>query len=81
MLVNYGEYFQALGFNADYYNLETKQFDADKIAGRVRAIVDTWKSKYPNLKMTLENIKYDSMVSFNVSFTTEVEFLNLDTKR
>ena len=81
MLVNYGEYFQALGFNADYYNLETKQFDADKIAGRVRAIVDTWKSKYPNLKMKLENIKYDSMVSFNVSFTTEVEFLNLDTKR
>jgi hypothetical protein len=81
MMVNYGEYFKALGFNANYYNPETKQFDADKITGRIRQIIETWKSKYPNLKMKLENIKYDSLMSFNVSFTTEVEFLNLDTNR
>jgi hypothetical protein len=81
IMVNYGGYFKALGFNANYYNPETKQFDADEIAGRIRQIIDTWKSKYPNLKMKLENIKYDNLVSFNVSFTTEVEFLNLETNR
>jgi len=81
MMVNHGEYFKALGFNANYYNPETKQFDADKITGRIRQIIDTWKTKYPNLKMKLENIKYDSMVNFNISFTTEIEFLNVETNR
>jgi len=81
MMVNYGGYFKALGFNTNYYNPDTKQFDADRIVDRIRQTIDSWKSKYPNLKMKLENIKYDSLVSFNVSFTTEVEFLNLDTNR
>ena len=29
--------------------------------------------------MKYENIKYDSLVNFNVSFTTEIEQLNLTT--
>jgi hypothetical protein len=81
MMVNHGDYFRVLGFSANYYNPETKQFDADRITARIRQIIDTWKLKYPNLKMKLENIKYDNMVSFNVSFTTEIEFLNLETNR
>lgn len=81
MMVNYGEYFKALGFNASYYDPQTKQFDADKITARIKQIIDTWKTKYPNLKMRLENLKYDSLATFNVSFTTEVEFLNVDTNR
>ena len=81
MMVNYGEYFRALGFTADYYNEQTKQFNADDVTDRIKDIINTWKPKYPNLKMKLENIKYDSVVSFNVSFTTEIEFLNFDTNR
>ncbi|HEV8285392.1 MAG TPA: hypothetical protein VGQ09_13840 [Chitinophagaceae bacterium] len=81
MMVNYGEYFKALGFNANYYNPETKQFDADKITDRIKQIINTWKAKYPNLKMKLENIRYDNMVNFNVSFTTEIEYLNVETNR
>jgi len=81
MMVNHGEFFRALGFNTSYYDAQTKHFDADKITGRIRQIIDTWKPKYPNLKMKLENLKYDSLVSFNVSFTTEVEYLNVETSR
>jgi hypothetical protein len=81
MMVNQGEFFKALGFNANYYDIQTKRFDTDKIAGRIRQIIDTWKPKYPNLKMKLENLKYDSLVSFNVSFATEVEYLNVETHR
>ena len=80
MMVNHNEYFKALGFNNEYYKAETKQFDADKIADRIKDIINTWKAKYPNLKMKMENIRYDSLVSFNVSFTTEIEYLNLETK-
>ena len=80
MMVNYGEYFKALGFDANYYDPEAKHFDIEKITERIRQVINTWKTKYPNLKMKLENIKYDDPVSFNVSFTTEIEFLNLETK-
>jgi hypothetical protein len=80
MMVNYGDYFQALGFSDNYYDASTKQFDADKIVDRINGILDKWKSKYPNLKIKTENLKYDNMVSFNLSFTTEIEFLNLETK-
>lgn len=81
MMVNYGEYFRELGFNVSYYNAQTKQFDTDKITDRIKQVIEKWKTKYPNLKMKLENIKYDSLVNFNVSFTTEIEFLNLETNR
>lgn len=81
MMVNYRGYFRQLGFNADYYNAETKQFDTNKITDRISEIINRWKTKYPNLKMKPENIKYDSLVSFNVSFTKEIELLNLETNR
>ncbi len=78
MMINHGEYFKELGFNSSYYNTQTRQFDPENITDRIRQIIDKWKTKYPNLKMKYENIKYDSLVSFNVSFTTEVEQLNLE---
>ncbi len=81
MMINHSEYFKALGLNASYYNPETKEFDTDMILDRIRQIVNTWKSKYPNLKLRMENLKYDSLVSFNVSYTNEIEFFNLDTNR
>jgi hypothetical protein len=81
MMINHGEYFKELGFTSNYYDPQTRQFDPDKITNRIRRIIDEWKTKYPNLKMKYENIKYDNLVSFNVSFTTEIEHLNLDTNR
>jgi hypothetical protein len=80
MMVNHSHYFKTLGFSANYYDPETKQFDADKISERIRQIINTWKPKYPNLKIKPENIKYDSLLNFDLTLTTEIEFLNLDTK-
>jgi hypothetical protein len=78
MMVNYSEYFKSLGFNITYYNPETKQFDSEKIGDRIRQISEKWKSKYPNLKFITENLKYDNMVNFNLTFTTEIELLNME---
>jgi hypothetical protein len=80
MRVNYGDYFKALGFGIEYYNHQTKQFNTEKINDKIVEIINVWKPKYPNLKMKMENIKYGSLASFNISFTTEVEYLDLDTK-
>src|SRR4030095_3232904 len=81
MMINHGEYFKELGFTNNYYNSQNRQYDADRITDRIREIIEKWKPKYPNLKMRMENIKYDNLVNFNLSFTTEIEQLNLDTNR
>jgi len=78
MTINHSEYFKELGFSVKYYDTQSGQFNVDEITGRIRQIVDQWKAKYPNLRMKYENIKYDNLVNFNVSFTTEVEHLNVD---
>jgi hypothetical protein len=80
MMVNYSDYFKALGFNTSYYNAETKQFEQEKIVQRLTQITEAWKAKYPNMRFKPENLKYDSMMNFNQSFTSEIEFLNLETK-
>jgi hypothetical protein len=81
MMVNHGNYFKALGFSADYYNAETKQFDPERVGDKIRMITETWSVKYPNLKMRAENIRYSDLVGFNISFASEIEYLNVETSR
>ncbi|HEV8508811.1 MAG TPA: hypothetical protein VGQ53_25625, partial [Chitinophagaceae bacterium] len=78
MMINHDEYFKDLGFSNNYYDPTTRQFDADGITDRIRQIIENWRTKYPNLKMKMENIKYDSLVNFGLSFTTEIGNLNLE---
>lgn len=80
MMVNYPDYFAELGFQTGYYNKEANEFDKDKILKTVQHIQDTWKEKYPEMKMRVEKLKFDNLMSFNHSYTTEIEFLNLETK-
>ncbi len=78
MMINHGEYFKELGFRNNFYDPNTRQFDVDGITDRIRQIIEQWKTKYPNLKIKNENIRYDSLASFNLSFTAEIGNLNLE---
>jgi hypothetical protein len=80
MNVNYSEYFEALGFSKKYYDKAANKFDAEAITARIKEIQDTWRSKYPKLDFKTANLKFDTIVNFNFSFNTEVEFLNFDNK-
>jgi hypothetical protein len=80
MQINYTNYFKELGFKSDYYNEETKQYDQENIIARIKAIEQKWKSKYPEFDFKTDKLKFDNKVSFNQSFTTEIEYLNLETK-
>jgi hypothetical protein len=80
MMVNYSDYFRALGFNVPYTNADTKQINGEKLLEKINQIMEAWKPKYPNLKYKPENLKFENLLAFNVSFTTEIEFLNLETK-
>jgi hypothetical protein len=80
MMVNYPDYFEELGYKTVFYNKEAKTFNTEAIQQAIEVVQAKWNSKYPDLKMNMEKIKYDSMLAFNQSFSTEVEYLNLETK-
>jgi len=80
MMVNYPDYFADLGFHSRLYEPVKMKFDDEEIIARVKAIQEKWKEKYPLLGFKTSNLKFDSLVSFNFSFTTEMETLNLETK-
>lgn len=81
MMVNYADYFKELGFKESLFNPETKEYNKEKIFERINVIVSKWTDKYPQLKFNTEKLKFDNEVAFNQSFTTEVEYLNLETSR
>ena len=80
MRVNYGDYFKELGFKTEYYNTKTKEYNKEAIVEKIKNICNSWKEKYPGLDYKTDKLKFDSNVSFNQSFTTEIEYLNLESK-
>ncbi len=80
MNVIYGNFFNALGFKKVYYNAANGQFAMEAIAEKIKSIQDNWKNKFPLLTFRVENLHYDNLLNFALSFTTELEFLNFETK-
>jgi hypothetical protein len=80
MMVNYSDYFAAHGFKEKFYDAITKQFNAGAIIEKMKQVQDKWKSKFPHLSFKFENLKYDSLLAFNLSFTNELQLLNMEIK-
>ena len=78
MRVNYGEYYTALGFSEILYDPLLNRFDEEEIEGEIEDIVENWRKKYLKLYFKVKNLRYDSLVSFNHSFTAEIANLNFD---
>jgi len=80
MRVNYADYFTALGFTEEYHNTYRNRLNNELITEKVTAIISAWRSKYPLLAINMQNLRFDSLLSFNHSFTTAIELLNFDAK-
>ena len=80
MQVNYADYFTALGFHEEFYDGSMKQFNSDSIIKAINNIQTSWRKKYPLLEFKILNLKFDSIVNFNHSFTSELGNLNFDPK-
>lgn len=80
MMVNYSGFFKALGVKNDYFDAEKGTYNQEQIAVAINDIIERWKEKYPELKFDITKIKFDNAVAFNQTFTTEVEYLNLETR-
>ena len=80
MKVNYADYFKALGFTESYYDTERNRINDQVITAKVNSIMEQWRKKYPLLDLKTQNLRFDSLLNFNHSFTTELELLKFDSK-
>jgi hypothetical protein len=79
MMVNYPGFFAALGYPR-YYDPAKNKFESEDIIERVKTIQQNWKEKYPLLDFKTQNLRFDNLVNFAQSYTTEIEFLNTEPK-
>lgn len=80
MMINYSDYFEALGYKPVYYNSTRGLFYEDEITDRIKAIQLSWKDKYPLMDFKTQNLRFDNMTNFDLTFTNEMEFLNMEAK-
>jgi hypothetical protein len=80
MMINYPDYFKALGFSEQYYEPATNKFDSNAIINKINEIENAWKDKFPKMDIKTTNLKFDNLVNFNFSYSTELEGLNMDSK-
>lgn len=80
MMVNYADYFTALGYGDLLYDPARNKFDKDEIVDRIKDIQQKWKDKYPSMNFNTQNLRFDNLVNFDHSFTIELENLNMEAK-
>lgn len=78
MQINHADYFEALGFTAKYYDAAANEFEVDDIRERIEDIIAVWKNKFTKLDFKVSNLRYDTLVNFNTTFTAEISLLNFD---
>lgn len=80
MMVNYADYFTALGYTTVYYDSAKNQFSQQAIIDKVVTTQGKWREKFPLMDFKTANLKFDSLVNFNQTFTTELAALNMEAK-
>ena len=80
MMVNYPDYFEDLGYKTKYYNRQAGEFNKETITTAIEAAQQRWQQKYPEFKIKTDKLRFDSMLAFNQTFTSEIENLNLETR-
>ena len=79
MKINYADFFTALGYTNIPYDAARNKFDSEEITDSIREIQSRWRDKYPNMDFKTQNLRFDTLVNFDMTFTNEIEFLNMDT--
>ncbi len=80
MRVNYPDFFAALGYKNALYDTVKNKFYGEEIIEEIKQIQTRWKEKYPLMDFKAQNLRFDSLVNFDLSFTNEMEFLNMEPK-
>lgn len=78
MMINHDDFFKALGFTNNYYDGIENKFDKDAVEDRIDEIMKNWQPKYPNMKINKDKLRFDELLQFDLSFTKEIENLDMD---
>jgi hypothetical protein len=80
MMINYADFFSALGYPPRFYDPQTNRFEPGAISSEITRIQERWREKYPRMDFKIQNLRYDSLVNFDLTYTNEMEFLNMEGK-
>jgi len=78
MMINHADFFKALGFTNNYYDVIDNKFDKDEIEDRIDEIMKNWQPKYPDMKINKDKLRYDDLLQFDLNLTKEIENLDMD---
>jgi hypothetical protein len=70
------DYFNELGAGKQYYDPANNMFNQILLAGDVKDIIERGREQFPELKIAVENFKYESLYSFVLSYLREIEKLD-----
>jgi hypothetical protein len=80
MMVCYPDYFVSLGFQNPYHDPQTNQPNPVAISDRIKTIQADWREKFPHLDLRIQQLRFDSIPNFALTFTNELELLNTESK-
>jgi len=69
------ELFLELGFAQQYYNHETKKFNAEAIKKRINRLVDQSKKRHSDIDFNTNNLDFSGINEFSISFIEEFQNL------
>ena len=80
MMVNYPAYFAALGYTKNFYDPAKNAFLKEDIVEKIKSLQEKWKEKFPLMDFRTDNLQFTDLVAFNLSFTNEIQNLNMEPK-
>lgn len=72
------DYFTELGLPEKYYDSAAGKFNEQAVKDRIDQIIKDGLEIYPELKFKTESLKFDTLLNFLRSFTTEMQNLNFN---
>ncbi len=80
MMVTHSDFFAAMGYRNNYYNAAENEFRSSALIEEIMEIQAKWKGKYPHMDFKTANLRFDSLSSFCYTYTTEIQYLNMEGK-
>ncbi len=72
------EIFTDLGFSDQFYNNEQQKFNEELIKKKINAIVKFYRKRHPNIQFNPDNLNFENLNQFAISFINEFQNLNYD---
>lgn len=81
MMIIHSKFFTDLGQAKKYYNPLTHQFDKGAIQQYIQHTIEKHKEKFPRLRVDYNQLKFDTVYTFGISFSNQIAHIDLSINR